>query len=106
VPRLRHIFERPEVASVRSCANGAVEVRVTGLACNSLCVRRTESALRGLPGVTDVAFTPDPDRFLVTTNGVLPEPTEMARAVRSMVVAFWVRRLIAGIAERVRRRRS
>lgn len=102
MPGLRNIFERPEVASVRRRDDGITEVRVTGLACSTLCVRRAASALRALPGVADVTFADGPDRFLLTTSGPPPAEAAMARAVRSMVVAFWARRLVAGIVERLR----
>jgi hypothetical protein len=105
VPGLRNIFERPEVASVRRREDGALEVRVTGLACDSICVRRAGAALRALPNVSDVRFTPDPDLFIVETNGPPPDPPAMARAVHSMVMAPWARRLLAALAERFRRRR-
>ena len=106
MPGLRNVFERPEVASVRRGADGATEVRVTGLACTSLCVRRTEAALRALPGVTEVSFTPDPDRFRLATAGPPPGEEAIARAVRSMVVGFWLRRLVAAVVERFRPRRG
>ena len=104
MPGLRNVFERPEVASVRRREDGSVEVRVTGLACDAICVRRSGDALRSLPNVTDVRFTPDPDRFLLQTNGPPPDPEAMARAVHSMVVAPWARRLLAALAERLRLR--
>ena len=105
MPGLRNVFERPEVASVRRRDDGALEVRVTGLACESICVRRAGGALRALPHVTGVRFSPDPDLFVVETSGPPPDPQAMARAVHSMVVAPWARRLIAALAERFRRRR-
>jgi hypothetical protein len=104
VPGLRHLFERPEVASVRRREDGALEVRVTGLACNAICVRRTDAALRALPNVGDVRFTPDPDLFTLTTNGPPPDLETVARAVDAMVVASWARRLLAALAERLGRR--
>jgi len=105
VPGLRNVFERPEVTTVQRRDDGALEVRVTGLACDSICVRRTEAALRSLPNVAAVRFTPDPDVFVVTTNGPPPDRPAMARAVHAMVVAPWARRLLAALAERVGRRR-
>jgi len=105
VPGLRNIFERPEVAEVRRREDGALEVRVTGLACNSICVRRTDAALRSLPNVTDVEFTPDPDVFVVKSDGPPPDRPAMARAIHAMVVAPWARRLLAALAERFRRSR-
>jgi copper chaperone CopZ len=101
MPGLRHVFERPEVASVRPADDGTTEVRVTGLACTSICVRRTESALQALPGVKAVHFSPDPDRFRLDTEGPPPGEAEIARAVRAMVVGFWLRRLVAAVAERL-----
>ena len=106
MPGLRNILERPEVASVRRRGDGVLEVRVTGLACRSICVRRTDAALRSLPHVTGVRFTPDPDVFLVETNGPPPDQPAMARAVHSIVVAPWARRLLAALAERFKRPRS
>jgi hypothetical protein len=103
VPGLRNIFERPEVASVRRRDDGALEVRVTGLACDSICVRRAGDALRALPNVRGVRFTPDPDVFVVETNGPPPDSEAMAHAVHSMVAAPWARRLLAAVAERFRR---
>ncbi|HET9952552.1 MAG TPA: hypothetical protein VFU59_08025 [Candidatus Eisenbacteria bacterium] len=104
MPGLRNVFERPEVASVRRRDDGLLEVRVTGLACRSICVRRSDAALRALPNVVDVTFTPDPDVFLVKSEGPPPDPPAMARAIHSMVVAPWARRLLAALAERVRAR--
>ena len=106
MPGLRNILERPEVTSVRRRDDGVLEVRVTGLACRSICVRRTDDALRSLPNVTGVRFTPDPDVFLVETNGPPPDQPAMARAVHSIVVAPWARRLLAALAERFERPRS
>ncbi len=103
MPGFRNIFERPEVASVRRRDDGVLEVRVTGLACDSICVRRTGAALRSLPNVSAVRFTPDPDVFLVETDGPPPDRPAMARVVHSMVVAPWARRLLAALAERFRR---
>lgn len=103
MPGFRNIFERPEVASVRRRDDGVLEVRVTGLACDSICVRRTGAALRSLPNVSAVRFTPDPDVFLVETDGPPPDQPAMARVVHSMVVAPWARRLLAALAERFRR---
>ncbi len=105
MPNFRNIFERPEVASVRRRDDGVLEVRVTGLACRSICVRRTDAALRSLPHVSAVRFTPDPDVFLVETDGPPPDQPAMARVVHSMVVALWARRLIAAVAERFNRSR-
>jgi hypothetical protein len=105
VPGLRNVLERPEVASVRRREDGVLEVRVTGLACNSICVRRTDAALRSLPHVSGVRFTPDPDVFLVETNGPPPDQPEIAGAVHAVVVAPWARRLLAALAERFRRPR-
>lgn len=105
MPGLRNILERPEVASVRRREDGALEVRVTGLACRSICVRRSDAALRSLPNVTDVSFTPDPDVFVVKCDGPPPDQPAMARAIHSMVVASWARRLLAALAERIRRPR-
>lgn len=106
MPGLRNIFERPEVTSVRRRDDGVLEVRVTGLACDSICVRRTDAALRSLPNVSAVRFTPDPDVFLVETNGPPPDQPAMARVVHAMVVAPWARRFLAALAERFRRPRS
>ena len=105
MPGLGNVFERPEVASVRRRDDGVVEVRVTGLACNSICVRRTDAALRSLPRVTGVRFTPDPDVFLVETSGPPPEERAIAGAVHAVVVAPWARRFLAALAERFRRPR-
>lgn len=105
MPGLRNLFERPEVASVRRREDGTIEVRVTGLACDSICVRRTDAALRSLPNVVAVRFTPDPDTFLVHANGPPPDPQAMAHAVHAMVMAPWARRLLAALAERFRRPR-
>lgn len=106
MPRVANILRRPEVSSVTPLpadAPGAsrVLVRVDGLACERICVRRAAAALRELPGVVDVRFSPDPDRFTVETNGPPPREEAMARAVRSVVVAPWARRLIAALAERL-----
>ncbi|MEK7315542.1 MAG: hypothetical protein AAB011_05130 [Candidatus Eisenbacteria bacterium] len=106
MPGLRNLFERPEVSSVRRRDDGVLEVRVTGLACDSICVRRTDAALRSLPNVSAVRFTPDPDVFLLETNGPPPDQPAMARVVHAMVVAPWVRRLLAALAERLGRPRS
>jgi len=104
VPGLRNVFEHPEVASVERRDDGSVDVRVTGLACRTICVRRAGDALRALPNVTDVRFTADPDHFILQTKGPPPDPEAMARAVHSMVVAPWARRLLAALAERFRPR--
>lgn len=106
MPGLRNLFERPEVSSVRRRDDGVLEVRVTGLACDSICVRRTDAALRSLPNVSAVRFTPDPDVFLLETNGPPPDQPAMARVVHAMVVAPWARRLLAALAERLGRPRS
>jgi hypothetical protein len=92
------------VVPLRSGAvGGRIEVRVDGLACRSICVRRTEGALRSLPGVTAVRFEPGPDRFEVESDGPPPDASAVARAVHSVVVAPWARRLIAALAERLQR---
>lgn len=106
MPRLSNILRHPEVVSVVHAESSrpdraAVEVRVAGLACESVCVRRTERALRSLPGVADVRFEAEPDRFTVETDGRPIDQGAAARAVHSVVVAPWARRLIAAIAERL-----
>ena len=108
MPRLANLLRRPEVTSVAPAApsdpgsgRSAVLVHVDGLACNSLCVRRTESALRGLPGVVEVRFAPGPDRFTVETSGPPPDRAQVDRAVHAVVVAPWARRVLAALAERL-----
>lgn len=107
MPGLRNLLRRPGVTEVRPAGNDALRgrllVRVEGLACRSLCVRRTEAALRALPGVTIVRFAPDPDRFELEIDGPPPDASAVARAVDSVIVAPWARRLIAAVAERVQR---
>ena len=108
MPRLANLLRRPAVTSVRVAAPGdpasgrrALEVQVDGLACDSLCVRRTERALRSLPGVVEVRFASGPDRFQVESSGPPPDPTAIERAVAAVVVAPWARRLLAALAERL-----
>lgn len=109
MPRIANLLRRPEVTSVAAAAPAdpstgghAVEVHVDGLACSSICVRRTESALRSLPGVRDVRFRSGPDRFVVESMGPPPDRAAVERAVAAVVVAPWARRLLAALAERLR----
>lgn len=108
MPRIANLLRRPEVTSVSdagpaspSAGRRAVEVQVDGLACSSICVRRTERALRALPGVRDVRFASGPDRFLVESDGPSPDRAAVERAVSAVVVAPWARRLLAALAERL-----
>ncbi len=108
MPRIANLLRRPKVTSVAAAAPAdpasgrrAVEVQVDGLACDSLCVRRTERALRSLPGVVDVRFESGPDRFRVESRGAPPEREAIERAVAAVVVAPWARRLLAAFAERL-----
>jgi hypothetical protein len=108
MPRLSNLLRRPEVTSVETVAptdlasgRRALEVHVDGLACDSLCVRRTEGALRSIPGVVEVRFTSGPDRFRVESSGAPPDRAAIDRAVAAVVVAPWARRLLAALAERL-----
>ena len=108
MPRLANPLRRPAVISVRDAAatppssnRRALEVQVDGLACDSLCVRRTESALRSLPGVVEVRFSSGPDRFRVESSGPPPDRAAIERAVAAVVVAPWARRFLAAVAERL-----
>jgi len=108
MPRIANLLRRPEVTSVRAAApadpasgRSALEIHVDGLACDSLCVRRTEGALRTLPGVVDVRFASGPDRFTLETTEPPPDRAAIDRAVRAVVVAPWARRLLAAFAERL-----
>ena len=107
MPGLRNLLRRPGVTAVLPAGPGPhgerIEVRVDGLACRSICVRRTDAALRSLPGVAAVRFAPDPDRFELECDGPPPDATAVARAVQSVIVAPWARRLLAALAERVQR---
>jgi len=106
VPGLRNLLRRPGVTAVAPLppeeGRGRIEVRVDGLACRSICVRRTEGALRSLPAVTAVRFEAGPDRFVLTHDGPPPDASAVARAVHSVVVAPWARRALAALAERLR----
>lgn len=108
MPRLANLLRRPAVTSVGPAApadpssnRSALEVQVDGLACDSLCVRRTETALKSLPGVVEVRFASGPDRFLVESSGPPPDRTAIERAVAAVVVAPWARRVLAALAERL-----
>ena len=108
MPRLANLLRRPGVTSVVAATpsdphsgRSAVLVHVDGLACSSICVRRTELALRDLPGVVEVRFMPGPDRFAVETSGPPPDRPAVERAVSAVVVAPWARRLLAAVAERL-----
>ena len=108
MPRFANLLRRPEVTSVRAVApadpasgRSALEVHVDGLACDSICVRRTEGALRALPGVADVRFEPGPDRFTMEAAGPPPDREAVARAIHAVVVAPWARRLLASLSERL-----
>jgi len=108
MPRIANLLRRPEVVAVTAVtpsdpASGrsAVLVHVDGLACDSLCVRRTDRALRALPGVRDVRFSPGPDRFTIETSGPPPDRAAVERALSAVVVAPWARRLLAAVAERL-----
>ena len=108
MPRLSNLLRRPEVTSVEAVAPAdlapgrrALDVYVDGLACDSLCVRRTDGALRALPGVVEVEFTSGPDRFRIESSGTSPDRAAVDRAVAAVVVAPWARRLVAALAERL-----
>jgi len=108
MPRIANLLRRPEVTSVRPVApagpasgRSALEVHVDGLACDSICVRRTEGTLRTIPGVVDVRFAPGPDRFTLETIGPPPDRAAIARAIHGVVVAPWARRFLAALAERL-----
>lgn len=108
MPRIANLLRRPEVTTVRLVApadpasgRSALEVQVDGLACDSVCVRRTKGALRAIPGVLDVRFAPGPDRFTLETVGPPPDRAAIARAIHAVVVAPWARRLLATLAERL-----
>ena len=108
MPRIANLLRRPEVTSVAAAAPAdpssgrrALEVHVDGLACRSICVRRTERALRSLPCVRDVRFMSDPDRFVVESSGPPPDRAAIDRVVSGVVVAPWARRLLAVVAERL-----
>ena len=108
MPRIANLLRRPEVTSVvvvtpanPSSGGNGLEVHVDGLACSSICVRRTEGALRSLPGVRDVRFASGPDRFLVESSGPPPDRAAVDRAVAAVVVTPWARRLLAAVAERL-----
>lgn len=108
MPRFLNLLRRPGVTSVTGATpsdprsgRSAVLVHVDGLACSSICVRRTESALRGLPGVVEVRFLSGPDRFTVETSGPPPDAQAVERAVSAVVVAPWARRFLAALAERL-----
>jgi hypothetical protein len=49
----------------------------------------------------EVRFTTGPDRFLVESSGPPPDRTAIERAVASVVVAPWARRVLAALAERL-----
>ena len=103
MPRLLNLLRRPEVSFVIPQEGNprVTEVGVEGLACTSLCVCRTEEALRALPGVTQVRFREEPDRFLVETTAPGLNREAVDAALASVVVAPWARRWIAAIAERL-----
>jgi hypothetical protein len=91
--RWHNLFVAPRASVVRTSENGVV-VRVQGLVCDTICERRTLSALRALSGVTDVCHVWGTDEFVVTGAAGVTDSTADA-AVQRVVSFRLVRRLLA-----------
>ncbi len=110
MPDLRNILVNPRAVvrwPVNADRQGTAEVYVAGLLCNVVCARRVGGALRCLPGVTEVAFHPEEDTFIVSFAGKpLDEGTfhdAVARRVLFRGVRRWLERL-AKVHPRLQRR--
>lgn len=87
----------------RGSTGPTAEVRVAGLMCDSLCVRRVHGALESLPGVSDVRFVAADDTFVVSGSEDLPGENEMQAAVARQVVLPRMRRWLGWAGKRLNR---
>jgi len=91
--RWHNLFVAPRASVARVNEDGSV-VKVDGLICDTICERRTLSALRALPGVTDVSHVWGSDEFVVIGNAQLTDSTADT-AVQRVVTFRLLRRLLA-----------
>ena len=85
---------------VESADGDATRLKVEGLACDAVCVRRTRKALLKLEGVRRVSV--DLDDGIATIEGAQYPADVYERVVTSQVAGKPVRRLIERVAAAVR----
>jgi hypothetical protein len=91
--RWHNLFVAPRASVVRTSEDGSI-VRVEGLVCDTICERRTLSALRALPGVTDVCHVWGTDEFVVMGDAEITDTTADS-AVQRVVTFRLLRHLLA-----------
>jgi hypothetical protein len=72
-------------------------VKVYGLICDSICVRRSEIAMGNIPGVIAVNYTGDNGRFIVEHVGSMPDENLFQDAVLSRVFLMRLRIILHSI---------
>ena len=66
-------------------------VKVYGLVCDSICVRRSTIAMCNIPGVMAVSYTGGDGRFIIEHVGPIPNQNVFEDAVLSKVVFMRLR---------------
>jgi archaeosine-15-forming tRNA-guanine transglycosylase len=91
MPRLRNIWINPDVEIIEersvSLHEQELRVRVTGLVCDGICVRRARQALSRLPNVRSVTFNAQDDSFTLRYTGPKLPLAQVQAAVHRVVVA-------------------
>ena len=96
--QLRNLFVTPDavledLAALDAGGGKSSRVVVHGLLCHTVCVRRTQEALQGLPGVERVAFDAVSGTFTVRHRASL-QAESVRNAVLEKVVFLTIRRLL------------
>ena len=100
MPSLANLFVTPDAqVLVHTDGEGApiTSVRVDGLMCNSLCVRRVKRGLQSLSGISEVSFNPATDTFQLNSMSALPDEYSVRNAVLRQVVFPGLRRLLGSL---------
>ena len=72
-------------------------VKVYGLVCDSICVRRSTIAMSKVPGVMAVRYTGGDGRFIVEHLGSIPDQNVFEEAVLSKVLFMRLRIMLETI---------
>ena len=97
----RRLFTVPKARVVEQSETAAT-LEIDGLVC-SICANRVRSSLRALDGVADAACSLNSGTATVTLTDPALDAATLARAVESVAILTPVRRMLAALAQRMRR---
>ena len=91
---LRELLQYPRATVTGPRGENECAVHVSGLLCDGICAHRVQSAFAGIDHVEAVRKGERHGDFVIIHNGAPPDPDTISRALESVIVLKWARRLL------------